>query len=305
MNGGKLMNVRYSTTPSGERLTYAGNSIQWQHIDWKTVEKNVNKLQTRIAKAVKLEKWHLVKRLQHLLTTSFQARLLAVKEVTQNKGRRTAEFYGSKGLSVLSLAGHGQPFEAGSVIFSAAGDLQMLFRLWRISQTFLSMTCAIAGKTRELVDAAKAANSDVLIATSRKIHPGFRKYEIRALKAGGGTHHRNSLSDSILVTQNHLEITGEPGRLKAVKKVEIEPRNEEEVFKYAETADLLLLDHYSPEELGKFVPRLREINPGLEIAVGGIKARDVAVYAPNVDVIITTAPYYAMPLDMTAKIRKA
>jgi RNA-directed DNA polymerase len=102
MNGGKLMNVRYSTTPSGERLTDDGNLIQWQHIDWKTVEKNVNKLQTRIAKAVKLEKWHLVKRLQYLLTTSFQARLLAVKKVTQNKGRRTAGIDGKKWTTPLS-----------------------------------------------------------------------------------------------------------------------------------------------------------------------------------------------------------
>ncbi|MDK2892268.1 hypothetical protein [Methanohalophilus sp.] len=86
--------------------------------------------------------------------------------------------------------------------------------------------------------------------------------------------------------------------------MEIEPRNEEEAFKYAKIADLLLLDHYSPEGLKKIVPSLKEINPYLEIAVGGIKAKDVAAYAPHVDVIVTTAPYYAMPLDMTTKISK-
>ncbi|MDK2892269.1 MAG: hypothetical protein PWQ49_661 [Methanohalophilus sp.] len=57
-----------------------------------------------------------------------------------------------------------------------------------------------------MVEAAKAANPDVLVATSRKTHPGFRKYELKAVKAGGGTHHRNSLSDSILVTQNHFDV---------------------------------------------------------------------------------------------------
>ena len=89
------MNAGYSTTPSGERL--ADNSIpKWEKIDWKTVENNVNKLQTRIVKAVRQKKWHLVKRLQYLLTNSFHAKLLAVKKVTQNRGKRTAGIDGEK-----------------------------------------------------------------------------------------------------------------------------------------------------------------------------------------------------------------
>lgn len=215
-----------------------------------------------------------------------------------------AEYYRSKGLEVFSCVENGCSFGSQTVIFSAGGDLKTIFKLWRISQTFLSMVCAIAGKTKEIVEIARAVNPDVLIATSRKTHPGFRKYELKAVKAGGGTHHRNSLSDSILVTQNHLEITGSVGKLNSIKKVEIEPRDEKEAFKYAEIADMLLLDHYSPDELGILVPLLRTRNPHLEIAVGGIKAKDVAAYAPYVDVIVTTAPYYAAPLDMTAKISK-
>lgn len=215
-----------------------------------------------------------------------------------------AEFYKRHGIATFSCIENGVPFEPHSTVFSASGDLQTLFKLWRISQTFLSMVCAIAGKTRDIVEIARAANPDVLVATSRKTHPGFRKYELKAVKAGGGTHHRNSLSDSILVTQNHFDVIRSFDKLNALKKVEIEPRNEEEAFKYAEIADMLLLDHYSPEGLKEVVPRLKDINPHLEIAVGGIKAKDVAAYAPHVDVIVTTAPYYAIPLDMTTKISK-
>lgn len=102
MNGGKHMNVRNSTTPLGERLTDAGNLTQWKYIDWKIVETNVNKLQTRIAKAVRQKKWHLVKRLQYLLTNSFYAKLLAVKKVTQNGGKRTAGIDGHKWTTPLS-----------------------------------------------------------------------------------------------------------------------------------------------------------------------------------------------------------
>jgi RNA-directed DNA polymerase len=96
MKGGTLMNAGYSTTPSGERLADNSIPIKWEQIDWKTVEKNVNKLQARIVKAVRQKKWHLVKRLQYLLTNSFHAKLLAVKKVTQNRGKRTAGIDGEK-----------------------------------------------------------------------------------------------------------------------------------------------------------------------------------------------------------------
>jgi RNA-directed DNA polymerase len=84
------MNASHSITPKGERLTNIQLKSQWNSIDWKKVEKNVNRLQTRIAKAVIKRKWHLVKRLTYLLTHSYYAKLLATRNVTQNKGKRTA-----------------------------------------------------------------------------------------------------------------------------------------------------------------------------------------------------------------------
>jgi len=91
------VNVSSSITPlKGERLTETRPKPQWINIDWKKVEEHVNRLQARITKAVKERKWHLVKRLQYLLTHSFFAKLLAVKSVTQNKGKRTAGIDGAK-----------------------------------------------------------------------------------------------------------------------------------------------------------------------------------------------------------------
>lgn len=62
----------------------------WDTIDWKTAEKHVRRLQTRIAKAAKLGKIAKVKALQWILTHSWYAKLLAVRRVTQNKGSKTA-----------------------------------------------------------------------------------------------------------------------------------------------------------------------------------------------------------------------
>jgi RNA-directed DNA polymerase len=84
------VNSRISITPQGEKLENIKLEDQWNNIDWKKVEKHVNRLQARIAKAVREGKWNLVKRLQYLLTQSHYAKLLAIKKVNQNKGKRTA-----------------------------------------------------------------------------------------------------------------------------------------------------------------------------------------------------------------------
>ena len=62
----------------------------WQDIDFKAAERSVKKLQMRIAKAVKEKKWGKVKALQWTLTHSFYAKALAVKQVTENQGKRTS-----------------------------------------------------------------------------------------------------------------------------------------------------------------------------------------------------------------------
>ena len=182
--------------------------------------------------------------------------------------------------------------------------MKLLFKLWRVSQTFLSLMCAIAGKTASIVSAGRKENPELIIATSRKTHPGARRGEFRAVRAGGGGIHRNSLSDSIQISQNHLEVVGELGKLRAMKKIEIEPRSREEALRYAKTADIMLLDHLSPDELKKLGPELKQLNPKLELAVGGIEAKKVPDYASFTDIIVISAPYYANPLDLTTKIEK-
>ena len=215
-----------------------------------------------------------------------------------------AEYYEKKGVKVLNFLEDGRKFSPGDKILEAEGDLKLLFRLWRVSQTFLSLMCAIAGKTASIVNTGRKENPDLIIATTRKTHPGVRRFELKAVKAGGGEIHSNSLSDSIQISQNHLEVVGELGKLKAMKKIEIEPRSREEAFKYATIVDIMLLDHLSPEELKKIGPELRQLNPKLELAVGGIGEKRIPEYAPFVDIIVISAPYYAKPLDLTTKIEK-
>jgi RNA-directed DNA polymerase len=63
---------------------------QWGQIDWHDCERYVRRLQARIVKAKREGRHGRVKALQWLLTHSFSGRALAVKRVTQNKGKETS-----------------------------------------------------------------------------------------------------------------------------------------------------------------------------------------------------------------------
>jgi len=64
--------------------------LAWYQINWRQAERNVRRLQTRIAQATQPGKWGKVKALQHLLTHSLSGKALAVRRVTENTGKRTS-----------------------------------------------------------------------------------------------------------------------------------------------------------------------------------------------------------------------
>ncbi|MGL4579006.1 MAG: group II intron reverse transcriptase/maturase [Shewanella xiamenensis] len=64
-------------------------ALSWHTIDWYAVQRQVRRLQVRIAKATREKHWRKVKSLQRMLTRSFAAKALAVRRVTENRGKRT------------------------------------------------------------------------------------------------------------------------------------------------------------------------------------------------------------------------
>lgn len=65
-------------------------TINWHGINWNQANRNVRRLQVRIVKAWREGKHRLVRALQYILTRSLGGRALAVKRVTENKGKKTA-----------------------------------------------------------------------------------------------------------------------------------------------------------------------------------------------------------------------
>lgn len=62
---------------------------EWRALNWLEHTRNVRRLQARIVKAARERRWGKAKALQRLLTRSFSAKVLAVKRVTENRGRST------------------------------------------------------------------------------------------------------------------------------------------------------------------------------------------------------------------------
>ncbi len=68
----------------------SGRAENWHRINWRQVHRHVRGLQIRIAKATEQQRWRRVKALQRMLTRSFAAKALAVRRVTENRGKKTA-----------------------------------------------------------------------------------------------------------------------------------------------------------------------------------------------------------------------
>ncbi len=64
-------------------------AAEWYAIDWQTINRNVRRLQVRIVQATKASRWGRVRALQRLLTHSYSGKVLAVRRVTENNGKKT------------------------------------------------------------------------------------------------------------------------------------------------------------------------------------------------------------------------
>lgn len=92
----------------------SGEPVDWRDLEWAKHHANVRRLQARIVKAVREGRWGKVKALQWLLTHSLSGKVLAVRRVTENNGRKTPGVDGetwstpdAKSTAVLSLRKRG------------------------------------------------------------------------------------------------------------------------------------------------------------------------------------------------------
>jgi nicotinate-nucleotide pyrophosphorylase (carboxylating) len=138
------------------------------------------------------------------------------------------------------------------------------------------------------VDAA----GDTRVAATRKTTPGYRYFEKKAVRLGGGDPHRYNLADAVLIKENHVEILGletavaeAQARSSFTTTVEAEAETQAEAIRAAEAgADIVLLDNMTPDEAADCAADLPD-HVVVE-ASGGITPETVADYADaGVDVV--------------------
>jgi nicotinate-nucleotide pyrophosphorylase (carboxylating) len=157
------------------------------------------------------------------------------------------------------------------------GNIKNILKGERVALNFFQHLCGIATYTRKIVK--KLNPYCTILLDTRKTLPGLKLLQKYAVKVGGGKNHRFSLSDGILIKDNHIKAVGGIRevieRLKNIPhylKVEIEIKSLEELMILLNSdtqVDIVLLDNFSEEELKEAVGLIKSLKPHIKIEVSG------------------------------------
>ena len=98
----------------------------------------------------------------------------------------------------------GTAFNTGDVLATAEGPAQSVLQAERVALNFVQRLSGIATMTARFV--AETRGTKARIVDTRKTTPGLRYFERYAVRCGGGYNHRFSLSDAVMVKDNHLAV---------------------------------------------------------------------------------------------------
>lgn len=187
-------------------------------------------------------------------------------------------------LLFVSKKNDGQQIEKGDILAELQGSSISLLKGERTALNFLQRLSGIATTTSRFVEALKGSPTKIL--DTRKTTPGLRSLEKYAVKMGGGINHRYSLSDMVLIKDNHIKlIRGISGAVRTARekvgpeiKIEVETTCREEVIEALDSgADMIMLDNMSLEDIKEIVGLVNKKIP-LEVS-GNIDLQSAKAYA--------------------------
>jgi len=218
--------------------------------------------------------------------------------------------YADPSLLVSIWVDEGSRVKPGDVLAEVQGSAQAILSGERVALNFIQRLSGIATQTRKLVDIV--ADFPVRIVDTRKTVPGLRFLEKYAVRTGGGHNHRFSLSDAVLIKDNHIIAAG--GITAAVElarknvphtmTIEVEVETEEQVREaLVARADIIMLDNMSLEQMREMV-KLIDGRAKVE-ASGNITEENIrAVAETGVDIISVGAlTHSANALDISLDLK--
>ena len=203
----------------------------------------------------------------------------------------------------------GSQVNPGDLLLTVSGNTRLILLAERTALNFVSHLSGIATITAQWVEAV--AGTNCLVRDTRKTTPGYRLLEKYAVRMGGGTNHRISLSDAALIKDNHIAAAGGvSAAFSAVRSafpaspIEIEVDTLDQLREVLPLQpDLILLDNMSPDQCAQAVALVAGATK-LE-ASGGIEIHNARAYADSgVDYIAIGALTHSAPiLDIGLDLR--
>ncbi|MCS7104645.1 MAG: carboxylating nicotinate-nucleotide diphosphorylase [Thermofilaceae archaeon] len=207
-------------------------------------------------------------------------------------------------------------FKEGDTLMEIEGDMRKLLQVERLVLNVLSHSCGVATETRKAVEKVKVVNPKVRVSATRKTLPGLRYFEKKAVEAGGGDPHRLSLSDMVLIKDNHLRyfrsvksaVEAAKGSTSFTMKIEVEVSSPEEALEAAEAgADIVMLDNFSVEDVKRTIELLEKAGLRDKVVVevsGGVTLENIGGYAEAGPDVISMGwlTHSAKAVDMSLEI---
>ena len=109
-------------------------------------------------------------------------------------------------LEVRTLKEDGSAIAKGDTLMEIEGSAAAILSAERVALNFSGRLSGIATLTAACV--AETKGTETRITCTRKTTPGLRMVEKQAVLHGGGFNHRFSLSDAILIKDNHIAAAG-------------------------------------------------------------------------------------------------
>ena len=218
-----------------------------------------------------------------------------------------------RGLDVCLSRVSGARAKANDQLLSFTGPASQVHLVWKTAQTLMEYLAGIASATHDIVVAARNARADCAVVCTRKTFPGTKSASIKAVLSGGAGAHRLSLSETLLVFDEHRCLMHEPpaeatARLRQrwpERPIVVEVASQEEAHAWIEAgADVIQLEKWSAQATAALRASLRDgARRPLIAAAGGINASNAADYArAGADMLVTSAPYFAPPRDVAVTI---
>ena len=200
------------------------------------------------------------------------------------------------GVTATQTIADGKCVMADEIVLSLEGEARAILLVERTALNIIGRMSGIATQTRKLTDIVSVASPRCRIAATRKTAPGLRALDKKAVILGGGDPHRMSLSDGILIKDNHLAIVPLAKAIQAARaasayrKIEVEVETPGDALKAAKAgADILLLDNMKPSHVREALALLKRADMRNRITIelsGGIDEKSLPAYAAlDVDLI--------------------